>query len=115
MRQTLVQALSEIGRPKLISILEGAAQTGLGGPADGMFTGLLSLVDASGGVNGISGAPFVTAYGNAVATGDFRISARHMDKGQSLSLYNLARQAGAAHISSFFDSLSLASRFATVG
>jgi tetratricopeptide (TPR) repeat protein len=114
MRQTLVQVLSEIGRPKLISILEGAAQTGLGGPADGMFTGLLSLVDASGDVNGISGAPFVTAYVNAVATGDFRISARQMGNGQSLSLYNLARQAGAAHISSFFDPLSLASRFATV-
>lgn len=114
MRQTLVQALSEIGRPKLISIIEGAAQTGLGGPADGMFTGLLSLVDASGDVNGISGAPFVTAYGNAVAIGDFQISARQMDKGQSLSLYNLARQAGAAPISNFFDPLSLASRFATV-
>ena len=114
MRQTLVQALSEIGRSKLISILEGAAQTGLGGPADGMFTGLLSLVDVSGDVNGISGVPFVTAYGHAVATGDFRLSARQMDKGQSVSLYNLARQAGVAHISNFFDPLSLATRFATV-
>ena len=92
---TLVQALSELGRPKLISILEGAAQTGLGGPADGMFTGLLSLMDASGDGSGINGAPFVTAYGNALATGDFRLSARQMDKGQSISLYNLARQAGA--------------------
>jgi hypothetical protein len=114
MRQTLVQALSEIGRPKLITILEGAAQTVLGGPADGMFTGLLSLVDASGDVNGISGAPFVTAYCTALAAGDFRLSARQMDNGQSLSLYNLARQAGDAPISIFFDPLSLASRFATV-
>ncbi|MBB5330332.1 hypothetical protein [Tunturiibacter gelidoferens] len=114
MRQTLIQTLSEIGRTKLISILEGAAQSGLGGPAEGMFTGLLSLVDASGDVNGISGAPFVTAYGNAVVTGHFRISARQMDKGQSLSLYNLARQSGAGYISSFFDPLNLASRFAAV-
>jgi hypothetical protein len=114
MRQTLVQTLSELGRPKLISILDVAAQTGLGGPADGMFTGLLSLVDASGDVNGISGAPFVTAYCNALATGDFQLSARQMDKGQSVSLYNLARQAGTSPISNLFDPLSLASRFATV-
>ena len=114
LRQTLVKALSELGRPKLISIIESAAQTGLGAPADGMFTGLLSLVDASGDGRGINGAPFVTAYGNALATGDFRLSARQMDKGQSISLYNLVRQAGAASISNFFDSLSLASRFASV-
>jgi tetratricopeptide (TPR) repeat protein len=114
MRQTLVQALSEIGRSKLISILEGAVQTGLGGPADGMFTGLLSMIDASGEVTGINGTPFVTAYRNAIATGDFRLSARRMNKGQSISLYNLARQAEAEPISNFFDSLSLASRFATV-
>jgi hypothetical protein len=114
MRQTLVQTLSELGRLKLISILEDAAQVGLGGPASGMFTGLLSLVDASGDVNGISGAPFVTAYVSALATGDFRLSARQMDKGQSVSLYNLVRQAGAAPISNFFDPLNLASRFAIV-
>jgi hypothetical protein len=114
MRQTLVQALSEIGRPRLISIIDGAAQNGLGGPADGMFTGLLSLVDASGDVNGINGAPFVIAYRNAVAKGDFRFSARQMDKGQSISLYSLARKAEAAPISNFLDSLSVASRFAAV-
>jgi hypothetical protein len=113
MRQTLVQALSELRRPKLISILEAATQAGLGGPADGMFTGLLSLVHASGDVNGINGAPFVIAYRNALATGDFRLSARQMDKGLSMSLYNLARQAAAARISIFFDPLNLASRFAT--
>jgi len=114
MRQTLVQTLSELGRLKLIAIVEGAAQIGLGGPADGMFVGLLSLVDASGDVNGIGSAPFVTAYCSALATGDFRLSARQMDKGRSVSLYNLARQAGGALISNFFDPLSLASRFATV-
>lgn len=114
MRQILVQTLAELSRLKLISILEGAAQTGLGGPADGMFTGLLSLADASGDVNGISGSPFVAGYCNALASGDFRLSARRMSEGQSMSLYNLARQAGAASISSFFDPLNLASRFAPV-
>lgn len=72
------------------------------------------MVDAFGDVNGINDAPFVTAYDNAVAAGDFRLSARQMEKGQSISLYNLARQAGTTSASSFFAPLSLESRFATI-
>ena len=114
MRQTFVETLSVISRPKLGSIIEAAAQSDLAGPADGMFTGLLSLLDASGYVTGINGEPFVSAYRRALATGEFRLSARQMSKGQSISLYNLALQAGGEMLSSLLDPLALASRLAIV-
>jgi hypothetical protein len=63
---------------------------GLRAPREGLFAGLLSLLDTSGDVSGIEGRPVVDAYTRAWGEGNAGLSARNIGKGQTASLYGLA-------------------------
>jgi hypothetical protein len=81
----------------------------LGGPGDGLFMGLTSLVSASGDVSGIEGQPIVDAYVQALREGGFRLSAQGLSKEQAATLYELALRSDKA-LDSFLKPLDMQSR-----